>query len=44
MTVRNDDEILFALEQMDAAEADRFAEEMPCDLFDVSATLVKRTV
>ena len=36
MTVRNDDEILFALEQMDAAEADRFAEEMDDMLLDIA--------
>ena len=35
MTVRNDDEILFAIDQMDAAEADKFAEEMDDMLLDI---------
>lgn len=35
MTTKSDDEILFALDQMDAAEADKFAEEMDDMLLDI---------
>ncbi|MEM9278669.1 MAG: hypothetical protein AAGA76_08850 [Pseudomonadota bacterium] len=36
MTIRNDDEILHALDQMDEAEADKFAQEMEDILLDIA--------
>ncbi|MGI9350550.1 MAG: hypothetical protein ACR2O3_03210 [Rhizobiaceae bacterium] len=36
MTIRNDDEILYALDQMDAAAADKFAEDMDDVLLDIA--------
>ncbi|MEM9330101.1 MAG: hypothetical protein AAGA53_02170 [Pseudomonadota bacterium] len=36
MTIRNDDEALHALDQMDAVEADQFAKEMDDILLDIA--------